>query len=181
VLTLCDGQLAVPASNCTLCGYVLEYYSALCVCLSLLLFVLLPFIYCTVTTINAIHTITNDAISLYISCFIHNNPLTRRRCTVYWRIHLNLLEMKNSSMQSTACNLTQNIIQMSIRHTHIYTVTVVTSTIHPSATQKKVHTLLLHKQQYTSFCYTKSSTQFSATQTAVHTLLLHKQQYTPFC
>ena len=23
VLTLCDGQLAVPASNCTLCGYVL--------------------------------------------------------------------------------------------------------------------------------------------------------------
>ena len=34
VLTLCDGQLAVPASNCTLCGYVLEYYSALFVCLS---------------------------------------------------------------------------------------------------------------------------------------------------
>jgi len=34
VLTLCDVQLAVPASNCTLCGYVLEYYSALFVCLS---------------------------------------------------------------------------------------------------------------------------------------------------
>jgi len=31
VLTLCDGQLAVPASNCTLCGYVLEYYSELSV------------------------------------------------------------------------------------------------------------------------------------------------------
>jgi len=29
VLTLGDGQLAVPASNCTLYGYVLEYYSAL--------------------------------------------------------------------------------------------------------------------------------------------------------
>jgi len=29
VLTLCDGQLEVRASNCTLCGYVLEYYSAL--------------------------------------------------------------------------------------------------------------------------------------------------------
>ena len=28
VLTVCDGQLAVPASNCTLCGYVLEIYSA---------------------------------------------------------------------------------------------------------------------------------------------------------
>jgi len=27
VLTLCDGQLAVTASNCTLCCYVLEYYS----------------------------------------------------------------------------------------------------------------------------------------------------------
>ena len=24
VLTLCDGQLAVPASNCALCGYVLK-------------------------------------------------------------------------------------------------------------------------------------------------------------
>jgi len=34
VLTLYDGQLAVPASNCTLCGYVLEYYSALFVCTS---------------------------------------------------------------------------------------------------------------------------------------------------
>jgi len=42
VLTLCGGQLAVPASNCTLCGYVLEYYSALFVCLSQLMFVLLP-------------------------------------------------------------------------------------------------------------------------------------------
>jgi len=28
-VTPCDGQLAVPASNCTLCGYVLEYYLAL--------------------------------------------------------------------------------------------------------------------------------------------------------
>jgi hypothetical protein len=34
VLTLCDGQVAVSASNCTLCGYVLEYYSALFICLS---------------------------------------------------------------------------------------------------------------------------------------------------
>ena len=46
VLTLCDGQLAVPSSNCTLCGYVLEYYSALFVCLSQLMFVILPYIYC---------------------------------------------------------------------------------------------------------------------------------------
>ena len=46
VLTLCDGQLAVPASNCTLCGYVLQYYSALFVCLSQLIFVILPYIYC---------------------------------------------------------------------------------------------------------------------------------------
>ena len=45
VLTLCDSQLAVPASNCTLCGYVLEYYSALIVCLSKLMFVTLPYIY----------------------------------------------------------------------------------------------------------------------------------------
>jgi len=45
VLTLCDGQLAVLASNCTLCGYVLEYYSALFVCLSQLMFVILPYIY----------------------------------------------------------------------------------------------------------------------------------------
>jgi hypothetical protein len=45
VLTLCDGQLAVPASNCTLCGYELEYYSALFVCLSQLMFVILPYIY----------------------------------------------------------------------------------------------------------------------------------------
>jgi hypothetical protein len=29
MLTLFDIQLAVPASNCTLCGYVLEYYSTL--------------------------------------------------------------------------------------------------------------------------------------------------------
>jgi len=46
VLTLCDGQLAVPASNCILCGYVLEYYSALFVCLSQLMFVILHYIYC---------------------------------------------------------------------------------------------------------------------------------------
>jgi hypothetical protein len=46
VLTLCDGQLLVHARNCTLCGYVLEYYSALFVCLSQLLFVILPYIYC---------------------------------------------------------------------------------------------------------------------------------------
>ena len=46
VLTLCDGQLAMPASNCTLCGYVLEYYSALFVWLSQLMFVILPYIYC---------------------------------------------------------------------------------------------------------------------------------------
>ena len=46
VLTLSDGQSAVPASNCTLCGYVLEYYSALFVCLSQLMFVILPYIYC---------------------------------------------------------------------------------------------------------------------------------------
>ena len=46
VLTLCDGQLAVPASNCTLCGYVLEYYCALLlVCLSQLMFVIFPYIY----------------------------------------------------------------------------------------------------------------------------------------
>ena len=49
VLTLCDGQLAVPASNCTPCGYVLEYYSAVFVCLSQLMFVILPYIYCIVT------------------------------------------------------------------------------------------------------------------------------------
>jgi len=42
VLTLCDGQLAVPASNCTLCGYVLEYYSELSVCLSHSMFLILP-------------------------------------------------------------------------------------------------------------------------------------------
>ena len=46
VLTLCDGQLAVPASNCTLCGYMLEYYSALFVCLSQIMFVILPYIFC---------------------------------------------------------------------------------------------------------------------------------------
>jgi hypothetical protein len=49
VLTVCDGQLAVPASNCTLCGYVLEYYSALSVCLLQLIFVILP-----VSTVNVI-------------------------------------------------------------------------------------------------------------------------------
>jgi hypothetical protein len=43
VLTLCDGQLAVPLSNCKLCGYVLEYYSTLFVCLSQLMFVTLPY------------------------------------------------------------------------------------------------------------------------------------------
>ena len=43
---LCDGQLAVPASNCTLCGYVLEYYSALFVSLLQVMFVILPYIYC---------------------------------------------------------------------------------------------------------------------------------------
>jgi len=46
VLKLCDGQLAVLASNCTLCGYELEYYSALFVCLSQLMFVILLYIYC---------------------------------------------------------------------------------------------------------------------------------------
>ena len=46
VLRVCGGQLAVPASNCTLCGYVLEYYSALFVCLSRLMFVILTYIYC---------------------------------------------------------------------------------------------------------------------------------------
>ena len=48
VLTLCDAQLVVPAStsDCKLCGYVLEYYSALFVCLSQLIFVTLPYIYC---------------------------------------------------------------------------------------------------------------------------------------
>jgi hypothetical protein len=46
VLKVCEGQLAVPASNFTLCGYVLEYYSALFVCLSQLMFVILPYIYC---------------------------------------------------------------------------------------------------------------------------------------
>ena len=46
VLTLCDSQLAVPANNFTLCGYMLEYYSALFVCLSQLMFVVLPYIYC---------------------------------------------------------------------------------------------------------------------------------------
>ena len=57
VLKLCDGQLAVPASNCTLCGYVLEYYSALFVCLSQSMFVIYPYIYtvnvtdCTVLTL----------------------------------------------------------------------------------------------------------------------------------
>jgi hypothetical protein len=45
VLTPCDGQLAMPASNFRLCGYVLEYYSALSLCLSQLRFVLLPYIY----------------------------------------------------------------------------------------------------------------------------------------
>jgi len=44
VLTLCDGQLAMPASNCTLCGYVLVYYSTLFVCLSQLMCVILSYI-----------------------------------------------------------------------------------------------------------------------------------------
>jgi len=48
VLTLCDGQLAVPASNCTLCGYVLEYYSALFVYHSYCL------LYCLISTVNVI-------------------------------------------------------------------------------------------------------------------------------
>ena len=46
VLTLCDAQLTVPASNSTLCAYVLEYYSVLFVCLPQLMFVTLPYIYC---------------------------------------------------------------------------------------------------------------------------------------
>jgi hypothetical protein len=47
VLTLCDGQLAVLASNCTLCGYVLEYYSALFVRLSHI-----SLLYCPIFTFN---------------------------------------------------------------------------------------------------------------------------------
>jgi len=46
VLTLCVGQIAVPASNYTLCGYVLEYFSTIFVGLSQLMFVILPYIYC---------------------------------------------------------------------------------------------------------------------------------------
>ena len=42
MLTLCDGQLAVPTSNSALCVYVLEYYSILLVCLSQLMFVIFP-------------------------------------------------------------------------------------------------------------------------------------------
>jgi len=45
VLTICDGQLAVPASNCDLCGYVLEYFSGISVSLSQQMFVILPCIY----------------------------------------------------------------------------------------------------------------------------------------
>jgi hypothetical protein len=45
VPTLCDGQLAVPASNCALCGYVVEYYSSLFVWFSQLMFVILTYIY----------------------------------------------------------------------------------------------------------------------------------------
>jgi len=47
VLTICDGQLAVPASNCTLCGYVLEYFSGISVSLSQQMFV-----YSLISTIN---------------------------------------------------------------------------------------------------------------------------------
>jgi len=46
VLTHCDSQLAVPVRNCTRCGYVLEYCSALFVCLSQPVFVIFPYIYC---------------------------------------------------------------------------------------------------------------------------------------
>jgi len=42
VLRVCDSRLTVPASNCTLCGYVLEYYSALSVSLSEPMSVILP-------------------------------------------------------------------------------------------------------------------------------------------
>jgi len=45
VMTLCEVPLAVPASNCTLFSYVLELYSTLFVCLSQIMFVILPYIY----------------------------------------------------------------------------------------------------------------------------------------
>ena len=57
VLTLCDGQLAVPASNCTLCGYVLEYYSALFVCLLQLIFVILLISTVNVTSCTVLYTV----------------------------------------------------------------------------------------------------------------------------
>jgi len=45
MLTLCGGEVPVPASNCTLFSYVLQYYSALFLCLSQLIFVIFPYIY----------------------------------------------------------------------------------------------------------------------------------------
>jgi hypothetical protein len=57
VLTICDGQLAVPAGKYTLCGYVLEYYLALSVCLSQLMFVILPYSSCYCNWLHSADTL----------------------------------------------------------------------------------------------------------------------------
>ena len=57
MLTLRDGQLVVTASNCTLCGYVLEYYSALFVCLLQLIFVILLISTVNVTSCTVLYTV----------------------------------------------------------------------------------------------------------------------------
>ena len=64
VLTLCDSQLAVPASNCTLSGYVQEYFTASFLCLSQLIFVILPLSTLYVPAINSLYSSTKCHIML---------------------------------------------------------------------------------------------------------------------
>ena len=68
VLTLCDGQLAAPASNCTLCGYFFRYHSALFVnYIQSLLYSFIPTF--TVNQLNSIHNNNQSATVLYVCSF----------------------------------------------------------------------------------------------------------------
>jgi len=68
VLTLWDSQLAVPASNCTLCGYVLEYHSAFFVnYIHCLLYYFIPTF--DINAVNFLHRNTNGAIVLHVCSF----------------------------------------------------------------------------------------------------------------
>ena len=129
VLKLCDGQLAVHASDCTLCGYVLVYYSALFFRISQPIFVTFPIC------------------SLCI-CY----KIYRQKCKVYYGFWIFCFRLIRSSLQAsvqiTFVNLSKGTPKLKFflsgkylelepqrywnvhtSHTHTHTITSVTSTI----------------------------------------------------